>query len=125
MINPNKYEVLMGTLSITLDEDQLEFIEKPQVEKPKSSGKVVKSSQAKVELDLRGERYVDAINELDKFVDNCLINNLEFAYIIHGYGTGALKKGVSEYIKNSNVIVSSRPGGPNEGGKGVTVIYFK
>lgn len=45
-----------------------------------------------MELDLRGYRYLEAIDELDKFVDTCLINNLEFAYIIHGYGTGALKK---------------------------------
>ena len=124
-IGKNKYEVLMGTLSMTLDEHQIEFIEKSVEEKPKSSGSVTKTSTAKVELDLRGFRYIEAVNELDKFVDNCLINNLEFGYVIHGYGTGAIKKAVDEYIKNSNVIKSSRPGGPNEGGKGVTILYFK
>jgi DNA mismatch repair protein MutS2 len=70
-------------------------------------------------------RYLEAIDELDKFFDNCLMNNLEFAYVIHGYGTGLLMRGVSEYIKKSTVITSSRPGGQNEGGKGVAVIYFK
>lgn len=124
-IGKNKYEVLMGTLSMTLDEHQIEFIEKAIEEKPKTSGSVTKTSTAKVELDLRGFRYQEAVDELDKFVDSCLINNLEFGYVIHGYGTGAIKKAVSEYIKNSSVITSSRPGGPNEGGKGVTVIYFK
>ncbi|MCK5732018.1 MAG: Smr/MutS family protein, partial [Tenericutes bacterium] len=120
-----KYEVLMGTLSTTLEEKQLEFIEKPKTEKPKSSGIVVKTSTAKVELDLRGKRYLEAVDELDRYIDTCLMNNLEFGYIIHGYGTGVLMKAVSEYIKISTVIKSSRPGGPNEGGKGVTVIYFK
>lgn len=120
-----KYEVLMGSLSLTLEEKQLEYIGKQEQEKPKSSGKVVKSSQAKVELDLRGKRYLEAIDELDRFVDTCLINNLEFAYVIHGYGTGALMKAVNEYIKKSKEIKDSRPGGQNEGGKGVTVIYFK
>lgn len=115
----------MGTLSVTLSEDELEFVEKPVIERQKGSGTVTKTSQAKVELDLRGMRYLEAIDELDKFVDNCLINNLEFGYVIHGYGTGALKKGVDEYIKTHNVIKSHRSGGQNEGGKGVTVLYFK
>jgi len=121
----DKYEILMGSLSVTLNEDDIEFVGKPKVEKPKSSGTVTKTSAVKVELDMRGMRYQEAIDEIDKFVDTCLINNLEFAYIIHGYGTGALKKAVSEYIGGSQAIKSSRPGGQNEGGKGVTVIYFK
>ncbi len=120
-----KYEVLMGSLSLTLEEKQLEYIGKQEQEKPKTSGKVVKSSQAKVELDLRGKRYLEATDELDRFVDTCLVNNLEFGYVIHGYGTGALMKAVNEYIKKSKEIKDSRPGGQNEGGKGVTVIYFK
>ncbi len=124
-VSNKKYEVLMGTLSITLSEKDLEYVSTPKVKKEKSKTTVTKTSQAKVELDLRGQRYLEAIDELDRFVDTCLINNLEFAYVIHGYGTGVLMKGVSEYIKKSNVIKSSRPGGQNEGGKGVTVIYFK
>jgi len=125
-VSKKKYEVLMGTLSITLKETDLEYVSSPKPKKePTPTGTVTKSSQAKVELDLRGLRYLEAVEELDKFVDNCLMNNFEFAYIIHGYGTGALMKGVQEYIKTHNVIKSSRPGGQNEGGKGCTVIYFK
>lgn len=124
-VSSKKYEVLMGTLSITLAEKDLEFIEKPKEKKQITTGTVKKANQMKVELDLRGMRYLEAIDELDKFVDACLMNNFEFAYVIHGYGTGVLMKGVSEYIKKSSVITSSRPGGQNEGGKGVAVIYFK
>lgn len=125
VVSGNKFEVLMGTLSITLPEKDLEFVSKTITKKQETTGTVKKTSQAKVELDLRGLRYIEAIDELDRFVDTCLMNNLEFAYIIHGYGTGALMKGVSEYISKSSVIKSKRPGGQNEGGKGVTVIYFK
>lgn len=125
-VSKKKYEVLMGTLSITLKESDLEYISRPKPKKESApTGTVTKASQPKVELDLRGLRYLEAQDELDKFVDSCLMNNFEFAYIIHGYGTGALMKGVQEYIKSHNVIKSSRPGGQNEGGKGVTVIYFK
>jgi DNA mismatch repair protein MutS2 len=63
--------------------------------------------------------------ELDKFVDDCLLNNLEFAYIIHGIGTGALKKGVESYAKKNPHIKSYRRGNEGEGGLGVTVIQFK
>ncbi|MBI9009309.1 MAG: endonuclease MutS2 [Tenericutes bacterium] len=125
LVSNKKYEVLMGTLSITLAEKDLEYVETPVAKKQKTTGSVLKTSETKVELDLRGQRYLEAIDELDKFVDSCLMNNFEFAYVIHGYGTGVLMKGVSEYIKTSSVIKSSRPGGQNEGGKGVTVIYFK
>lgn len=124
-VSNKKFEVLMGTLSITLTEKDLEYVETPKEKKQIITGTVKKTSQTKVELDLRGMRYLEAIDELDKFVDNCLMNNLEFAYVIHGYGTGVLMRGVSEYIKKSTVITSSRPGGQNEGGKGVAVIYFK
>ncbi|XMB72527.1 endonuclease MutS2 [Mycoplasmatota bacterium WC30] len=125
-VSSKKYEVLMGTLSITLSEKDLEFVSKPVVkQKVETGGTVTKTSSTKIELDLRGLRYLEAVDEMDKFVDNCLINNLEFGYVIHGYGTGALKKAVAEFIKSSSVIKSSRPGGQNEGGKGVTIIYFK
>lgn len=125
ILSNGKYEVLMGALSVTLNEDELEFVGTPKKEVVKPTGTVTKSSEAKVELDLRGFRYAEAVAELDKFVDTCLINNLEFAYIIHGYGTGAIKKAVDEYIKTNPQVKSSRSGGQNEGGKGVTVVYFK
>ena len=125
-VSSKKYEVLMGTLSITLSEKDLEFVSKPVIkQKVETGGTVTKTSSAKIELDLRGLRYLEAVDEMDKFVDNCLINNLEFGYVIHGYGTGVLKKAVAEYIKSSTVIKSSRSGGQNEGGKGVTIINFK
>ncbi len=120
-----KYEVLMGSLSLTLAESDLEYINTPRKTVKPLRGTVSKTSKAKMELDLRGFRYLEAKDELDKFVDTCLINNLEFAYIIHGYGTGALKKAVDEFVKNNSQIKKMRPGGQNEGGKGVTVIYFK
>jgi DNA mismatch repair protein MutS2 len=76
-------------------------------------------------LDLRGLRFEEAMLALEKHIDDCLISNLEFTYIIHGYGTGALRKGVQDMIRKNKQIVSSRPGGQNEGGSGVTVLYFK
>ncbi|MGI6782183.1 MAG: endonuclease MutS2 [Acholeplasmataceae bacterium] len=80
---------------------------------------------ASIELDLRGVRYEEVHELLDKAIDNLLLSNLKSLRIIHGYGTGAVKKAVHEYINNSNLIKSHRPGGENEGMLGVTVITLK
>ncbi|MDD3711909.1 MAG: endonuclease MutS2 [Candidatus Izemoplasmatales bacterium] len=123
-----QYEVIMGALTLTLKKDEIEFVTK---EKPEDIMTNPTSNQAdvvrtvKVELDLHGKRYEEAMLELDKFVDDCLLNNLEFAYIVHGIGTGALKKGVESYAKKNPHVKSYRRGNEGEGGVGVTVFQFR
>ncbi len=124
-VGGNKFEIQMGALSGIFEEDQIEFSSRRAPEEKTASVRVVRNTDAKIELDLRGERYEEAMTRLDKFVDDCLVNNLEFAYVIHGYGTGALRKGVQDYIRRTPDIKSSRPGGQGEGGSGITVLYFK
>lgn len=121
----NEYVVQMGVLSGVYKETDLEFIENKSESKSLSQGTVTTQSSLRVELDLRGKRFEEAMDALDKYIDDCLMNHLEFAYIIHGYGTGALRKGVLEYLKKNSTVKSYRPGGMNEGGSGVTVIYFR
>jgi DNA mismatch repair protein MutS2 len=120
----NKYEVQMGILTSVFSEDQLEYSDRKSNEQ-KVRVSVTRSSSPKVELDLRGMRFEEAMMALEKHIDDCLINNLEFTYVIHGYGTGALRKGVQELIRKNKQIKSSRVGGEGEGGSGVTVLYFK
>jgi DNA mismatch repair protein MutS2 len=124
-LKENEFEVQMGVLTITAKVDELEYLGKAKKETKVIHKKPMPQKEVKVELDLHGKRYIEAMDELDKFVDNCLLNNLEFAYIVHGIGTMALKKGVEKYAKKNPQIKSFRPGGEHEGGKGVTIIYFK
>jgi len=123
----NQYEVIMGALTLTVKKDEIEFVSKDKTEeydyKGNASYEPVRS--IKVELDLHGKRYEEAMLELDKFVDDCLLSNLEFAYIVHGIGTGALKKGVESYAKKNPHVKSYRRGNEGEGGVGVTVFQFK
>lgn len=123
-VGSNKFEIQMGALTSIFTEDQLEY-SSTTTKQQKSKVSVSRSSSPKVELDLRGLRFEEAMLALEKHIDDCLISNLEFTYIIHGYGTGALRKGVQDMIRKNKQIVSSRPGGQNEGGSGVTVLYFK
>jgi len=79
----------------------------------------------KAELDLRGMRYDEAEISLDKYIDDCLVTNMPFATIIHGYGTLTLRKLVKTYVDKNSHIKSHRDGEGGEGGTGVTVVNFK
>src|SRR5699024_11116163 len=79
----------------------------------------------KPELDLRGERYDDAIHKLEQYIDDALIQGYNVVTIIHGKGTGALRKGVESFISTHPRVKSHRLGSHNEGGSGVTVVELR
>ncbi|HXG59119.1 MAG TPA: Smr/MutS family protein [Thermoanaerobaculia bacterium] len=73
------------------------------------------------ELNLIGQRVDDAIEESDRFLDRALLEGRRAVRIIHGFGTGALRKAIREHLRNHPAVKSWRPGGDNEGGDGATV----
>ncbi len=76
-------------------------------------------------LDLRGKRLDEAVEELEKKLNELVIKNFSGKLIVvHGHGTGVLKKGIRSYLKEHPLIFSYRPGELEEGGDGVTVIEF-
>ena len=77
-----------------------------------------------LELDLRGERVEDALEKLDTYIDAAYLSGLPFGRIIHGKGTGALRKAVQERLRDHALISKSVTATPREGGEGVTVIYI-
>ncbi len=122
----NQWLVKMGALTSLFPEDQLEFISHAK----KSNNRVnkIKSNikkTVKSELDLRGMRYEEAKIALDKYIDDCLISNMPFATIIHGYGTLTLRKLVKTYLDKNSSVSNHRDGEGGEGGTGATVVYFK
>lgn len=120
-----KWTVKMGTLSSELGEDEFEFLEHKKETEVKSFFKGPKKKAVKGELDLRGLRYEEAKMELDKYIDDCIVSNMPFASIIHGYGTLTLRKLVKAYLDKHKGVKSHRDGEGGEGGQGVTVVYFK
>ncbi len=122
----NKHWIVkMGGLTSQFAVDQFEFIE-TKTEKPlKSKMKSHVKKYVSPELDLRGMRYEEARIALDRYIDDCLIGNMPFATIIHGYGTLTLRKLVKEYLSTNTMVKSFRDGEGNEGGNGVTIVNFK
>lgn len=81
-----------------------------------------KSSKVATSLDLRGNNVEEAIVALDKYLDDVYLSNLKTVTIIHGKGTGALKKGLKSYFKKHPHVKSFREGIYGEGGSGVTIL---
>lgn len=125
-IDHRTFMVQVGVMKVKVKRNELEFLkrQKEEVEKP-----VTRTSGTKdyvpSELDLRGERYEDALLRVEKYIDDCVLAGLKTATIIHGKGTGALRNGVQELVKTHPNIKSARPGKHGEGDSGVTVVELK
>lgn len=84
-----------------------------------------KAVQVRAEIDLRGIRASEALELLDKYLDDAYLAGLKSARIIHGKGTGALRKAVVDFLQNHPHVKEFRSGEIAEGGYGVTMVTFK
>jgi DNA mismatch repair protein MutS2 len=81
--------------------------------------------EVSAELNLIGQRVDDAIVESDRFLDRSLLEGKQAVRIIHGFGTGALRKALREHLRKHPAVKSWRPGGENEGGDGATIAVLE
>ncbi|NQV15658.1 endonuclease MutS2 [bacterium] len=86
---------------------------------------VSKRGESTYSLDLRGYRADAAIDELGSFIDQAVLNNMSMLQIIHGKGTGVIKKVVHEVLDKHPAVKKKRLGGQDEGGAGVTFVEMK
>ncbi|MCG1189960.1 endonuclease MutS2 [Staphylococcus epidermidis] len=124
LVGDEEAVVQMGIIKMKLP---IEDLEKTKKKKEKTTKMVTRQNRQtiKTELDLRGYRYEEALNELDQYLDQAVLSNYEQVYIIHGKGTGALQKGVQQHLKKHKSVRQFRGGMPSEGGFGVTVAELK
>ncbi|MGM0897241.1 MAG: endonuclease MutS2 [Bacillota bacterium] len=125
-VSDNEWLVQVGILKMKLPESDLSYT-KPEKQKETRTMTSLKGREGhtKMELDLRGERYEDALSRVEKYLDDALLANYHQVSIIHGKGTGALRQGVQQYLKKHPRVKSYRFGEPGEGGSGVTVAELK
>ncbi|MGS5040758.1 endonuclease MutS2 [Staphylococcus saprophyticus] len=124
LIDNNEAVVQMGIIKMKLPLEDLEKTKKTKSEPTKMIKRENRQS-IKMELDLRGYRYDEAMVAVDQYLDQAVLSNYEQVYIIHGKGTGALQKGVQNHLKRHKSVASYRNGMPSEGGFGVTVVEIK
>ncbi|HLQ73679.1 MAG TPA: endonuclease MutS2 [Bacillota bacterium] len=125
-VKKNEFVVQVGMMKMTVGRKNLQFLSRQKPFSETETVTTVDSSAAHVkqELDLRGERYEDALHRLEKYVDNALLANYPSVTIIHGKGTGALRTGVQQFADSHPHVTSHRSGREGEGGSGVTVMEF-
>ena len=85
----------------------------------------LKTNSVPTEINLLGYNVEEARMALDKYLDDCVLAGLSATRIVHGKGTGALRKGIHEYLKQNPHVKSFRYGTFGEGEMGVTVVELK
>ncbi|MDO4976357.1 MAG: endonuclease MutS2 [Eubacteriales bacterium] len=121
--------IQMGFLSSTVNYKNLELREKPKEAKTPASAKdkysINKSASIKTEINLLGNTVDEAINQLEKYLDDAMIAGLTSVRVVHGKGTGALRKGIHEYLRRQKFVKSYKLAEFGEGDAGVTIVTFK
>lgn len=87
--------------------------------------KMSKSASVGIEINLLGKTVDEAVAELDKYLDDAYLAHMPSVRIVHGKGTGALRKGVHNYLRRVKYVSSFRLGEFGEGDAGVTIVEFK
>lgn len=128
ILNNHMIMVSISGLNVKLRDHEVVYMH------PKTKVKTVKKASVKktmvkktgtYELNIIGKRYEEAMAYLDKFLDDAIVLGYPHVRIVHGMGTGVLRKGVRKMLDKNKHVVSYRDGGPNEGGLGVTLVYFE
>ena len=129
-LKDGRWEAQVGLIKMTLEEKEFNLIkvEKEAAQPKKRQVNVVKRSNIsgpRARLDLRGKRYEEAMQELDGFIDQALLNNMAQVDIIHGIGTGVIREGVTKYLRRNKHVKSFEYAPQNAGGSGATIVTFK
>ncbi|GAJ25996.1 recombination inhibitory protein MutS2 [Liquorilactobacillus sucicola DSM 21376 = JCM 15457] len=126
-LSKNEWEVQLGILKMRISENDLEKI---RVKDNKTKGtrstlKTARQSHVSPRLDLRGQRYEEALTNVDRYMDAAILAGYASVTIVHGKGTGALRQGITDYLTQNRSVKSFKFAPPNAGGNGATVVYFK
>ena len=128
-LKDGRWEAQVGLIKMTLEEQEFNVLKAEQEQQPKRTQvNVVKRANTagpKARLDLRGKRYEEAMEELDAFIDQALLNNMAQVDIIHGIGTGVIREGVTKYLRRNKHVKSFGYAPQNAGGSGATIVIFK
>lgn len=119
--------VQSGIMKMKFPKESLTRIDVQEDTTKHNTKKILKSkaTNVKSEIDIRGKNFDDAKDIVEKYLDDAYLSGLKSVRIIHGKGTGVLRKKLREYFKQIKIIESFKDAQYNEGGDGVTVVTLK
>ena len=127
---PNKkgeVEVGMGSIKMKAKLSDLYYVGEAKAEEKKPTVKISRkvSASAGVELNVVGKRREEALDEVDRFIDNAVLNNVETVRIIHGVGMRILSAAIQDELKRDKRVKSVRFADYGDGDIGVTIVTLK
>ncbi|AYK06998.1 endonuclease MutS2 [Brevibacillus laterosporus] len=126
-VSSTEYLVQLGIIKMKVKKDDMHVVkESVQPKKPVQYTTIKREANSvKLDLDLRGYNVEDSIQEIDRYLDDAVLSGFHKVSIIHGNGTGVLRKGVHEFLRRHRSVKSFRLGGQGEGGVGATIVELK
>lgn len=127
----HRVDVKLGSLKMSFSRDELDVLSRPKKKVPAvaSGPKEMRpegdTANFRVTLDLRGQTVDEACLEVDRFIDRAFLAKVERVELLHGKGTGLLRKGIQQHLKSHRQVAEFRDGDPYEGGWGVTVVNLR
>jgi DNA mismatch repair protein MutS2 len=134
VVNPQELVVQIGSMKSRVKRknvDKLRSVKQIQQSPAKTSGQHVltltreRGQSVQLELDVRGQSLDDALMAVDQYLSEVVLAGFSHVFIIHGVGTGVLRKGIQQHLKSHRAVKSHRPGRYGEGDLGVTVVELK
>lgn len=121
-IKDNSLQVKLGSLKLMVKREEVKRLEKEKEKIERNT--IVKNNISNVALSINviGKNTEEALRDIEEYMDKLLLMNYDTFTIIHGVGSGILKKNIGNYLKNNKYVSSFRSGGQNEGGLGVTIV---
>ena len=125
-ISGNMLQIKMGSMKLNINKKEVRKIDsEPEVAKRYVSTSNVSSKKVGIDINVIGLNTEEAIREIENYMDKVILQGYDTFTIIHGLGSGILRKNIGEYLKNNRYVASYRTGGQNEGGMGATVVEMK
>ena len=123
-MNKDQAQVQAGILKMVVSLEDIGLVKE---EKKKTYVKMHnhKGTQATHKIDLRGQMVEDSVHELENYMDRAVLSGYSTIQVVHGKGTGQLRKGIQAYLKTCRYVDSFRDANMNEGGLGCTVVTLK
>ena len=125
-ISGNTLQIKMGAMKLNIKKKEVRKIDsEPETTKRYVSTSSVSSKKVGIDINVIGLNTEEAIREIENYMDKVILQGYDTFTIIHGLGSGILRKNIGEYLKNNRYVASYRTGGQNEGGMGATVVEMK
>ena len=125
-IKGDEAEVLVGNIKMRRPVEDLEIVERAPIKLPQGVHLTVSTKELeKNEINLLGRRVDEAMDLVDKFLDDAFLAQMKEVRIVHGTGTGALRQAITEMLASHPHVGRFEAASQGEGGRGVTIVTLR